>query len=205
MGRQEELKELVRKFLELIGEDPNREGLRETPERVARMWLNELTAGYRDDPSKYLKKFGVGSYLKYGDTVVVVDVPVRSMCEHHLLPFFGVSHIAYIPRNEVLGFSKFARIVDSFARRLQLQERLTQQVADFLYESLRPEGLLLIIESLHTCALIRGVEEPMHMVTAASRGVFREKPKLRREVEEIIRSVSRYRYPYLNHYPQISP
>ncbi len=169
--------ELVREFLRLIGENPEREGLRETPERVARMWVKELSSGYWEDPRNYLKTFD-GSYLQFGDMVVIRDAPVRSMCEHHLLPFFGRAHLAYIPDGQVLGFSKFSRVVSSFARRLQLQERLTAEVADFLYSELSPKGLFLVIEATHTCALVRGIEEPLYMVTTAARGVFREMPEL---------------------------
>lgn len=169
--------ELVKEFLRLIGENPEREGLRETPERVARMWVRELSSGYWEDPRTYLKTFD-GSYLQFGDMVVIRDAPVRSMCEHHLLPFFGKAHLAYIPDGQVLGFSKFSRVVSSFARRLQLQERLTAEVADFLYRELSPKGLYLVIEATHTCALVRGVEEPLYMVTTAARGVFRDMPEL---------------------------
>ncbi len=176
-GRVARIAELVREFLRLIGENPEREGLRETPERVARMWVRELSSGYWEDPRTYLKTFD-GSYLQFGDMVVIRDAPVRSMCEHHLLPFFGRAHLAYIPDGQVLGFSKFSRVVSSFARRLQLQERLTAQVADFLYKELSPKGLFLVIEATHTCALVRGVEEPLYMVTTAARGVFREMPEL---------------------------
>ncbi len=188
MSKEKELEELVRRFLIIIGENPDREGLKETPKRVARMWLNELTLGYRVNPKDYVKVFEVDEYLRYGDMVVVQDVPVRSMCEHHLLPFFGYAHIAYIPNDKVLGFSKFARIIEVYSKKLQLQERLTQEVADFLVETLNPKGLLLMIEAIHTCALIRGVEEPMFMITLASRGVFREKPELINEALSIIKS-----------------
>jgi len=188
MSKEKELEELVRRFLIIIGENPDREGLKETPKRVARMWLNELTLGYRVNPKDYVKVFEVDEYLRYGDMVIVQDVPVRSMCEHHLLPFFGYAHIAYIPNDKVLGFSKFARIIEVYSKKLQLQERLTQEVADFLVETLNPKGLLLMIEAIHTCALIRGVEEPMFMITLASRGVFREKPELINEALSIIKS-----------------
>ena len=188
MSKEKELEELVRRFLIIIGENPDREGLKETPKRVARMWLNELTLGYRVNPKDYVKVFEVDEYLRYGDMVIVQDVPVRSMCEHHLLPFFGYAHIAYIPNDKVLGFSKFARIIEVYSKKLQLQERLTQEVADFLVETLNPKGLLLMIEAIHICALIRGVEEPMFMITLASRGVFREKPELINEALSIIKS-----------------
>ncbi len=180
------LEELVKEFLKLIGEDPSREGLKETPRRVARMWLEELVSGYWEDPSKYVKVFNVEEYVRYEDLVLVKDVPVRSVCEHHLLPFFGKAHLAYIPTDKVLGFSKFSRILNVYSRRLQLQERLTQQVADFLFNTLRPKGLVLIIEAIHTCALVRGVEEPMVMTTVVSRGLLREDRKLRSEVISLL-------------------
>ena len=179
--RTRKLEELVREFLLLIGEDPNREGLRETPARVAKMWLEELSAGYREDPTTHLKTFTASDAGLRSGIVVVRGVPVRSMCEHHLLPFFGYAHIAYVPDGRILGFSKFARIVDTFARRLQVQERLTRQVADFLYEELKPKGLIVLIDAVHTCALVRGVEEPMYLTTVEVRGIFRDDEALRRE------------------------
>ncbi len=185
--RKERIASLVREFLTLIGEDPEREGLRETPERVARMWIDELIEGYFTSPEVHVKKFRVGTNLNVGsDLVVVKDVPVRSICEHHLLPFFGYAHIAYIPGKEVLGFSKFARIVEVFSKRLQLQERLTEEVTDYLNHLLIPEGILVVVEAIHTCALVRGVEEPMHMITEASRGLLKEDPGLRLEALSII-------------------
>ena len=189
MNREEELKLLIRRFLELIGEDPDREGLRETPSRVAKMWLNELTRGYRVNPKEYVKVFEVDEYVRYRDLVIIKDVPVKSICEHHLLPFFGYAHVAYIPSERVLGFSKFARIVDAYSKRLQLQERLTEQVADFLMDVLRPKGLLLVIEAIHTCALVRGIEEPMFMATLASRGVFKDNEELRLNTIKILKEL----------------
>ena len=190
---EKKIEDIVRDFLKVIGEDLGREGLRDTPERVARMWVNELISGYFDNPSKYVKKFSVnGKVLKHKDVVIVRDIPVRSICEHHLLPFYGYSHIAYIPTVEVLGFSKFARIIDVFAKRLQIQERLTEEVADYLNSLLKPSGLLIIIEAVHTCALIRGVEEPMHMVTMASRGVFETDESLRHETLTVVMGSSMF-------------
>lgn len=179
--RTRKLEELVREFLLLIGEDPNREGLKETPARVARMWLEELSAGYREDPTTHLKTFTASDAGLRSGIVVVRDIPVRSICEHHLLPFFGYAHIAYVPDGRILGFSKFARIVDTFAKRLQVQERLTRQVADFLYNELKPKGLMVLIDAVHTCALVRGVEEPMYLSTMEVRGIFRDDEALRRE------------------------
>jgi len=175
------LEELVRELLLLIGEDPSREGLKETPARVARMWLEELSAGYREDPTTHLKTFTATDAGLRNGVVVVRDIPVRSVCEHHLLPFFGYAHIVYVPNGAILGFSKFARIVDTFAKRLQVQERLTRQVADFLYEGLKPRGLIVLIDAIHTCALVRGVEEPMYLTTMEVRGIFKEDESLRRE------------------------
>ncbi len=177
---------LVREFLKAIGENPWREGLKETPARVARMWVEELAAGYRDDPWRYVKVFRGDEGA--GGLVIVRDVPVRSVCEHHLMPFFGYAHIAYIPEGAVLGFSKFARIVDVFARRLQIQERLTKEIADFLYEALKPRGVLVIIDAIHTCAFVRGVEEPMHLITEEAKGCFSRDPALRREALNLILS-----------------
>ncbi len=188
--RAKRLEELVREFLLLIGENPEREGLRETPVRVARMWLEELSAGYREDPATHLKTFRASDTGVKSGVVVVRDVPVRSVCEHHLLPFFGYAHIAYVPDGAILGFSKFARIVDAFAKRLQVQERLTRQVADFLYEKLRPKGLMVLVDAIHTCALVRGVEEPMYLTTMEVRGVFREDEALRREALTLLQSGS---------------
>lgn len=188
--KKKRLEELVREFIKLIGENPDREGLKDTPSRVARMWLEELSSGYREDPSAYVKKFQVNEgHVSYGDLVIVKDIPVGSICEHHLLPFYGYAHIVYIPREEVLGFSKFARIINVFAKRLQIQERLTQQVADFLMQYLKPKGLLLVIEAIHTCALVRGVEEPMNMVTIAARGVFEENDSIRMEALSVIKEI----------------
>ncbi len=183
-----ELKELVRRFLELIGENPERPELRETPERVARMWLEELTVGYSLNPNDQVKTFPINhvGYGRFGSFVVVSNIPVRSVCEHHLLPFYGYAHIAYIPGDEVLGLSKFVRVVNVFSRRLQLQERLTEEIAEFLNSRLKPKGLALMIEALHTCALVRGVEEPLTMSTVAFRGVLTEDVSLRKEALELL-------------------
>ncbi len=189
-----ELAEIVKKFLEIVGEDPEREGLRDTPERVARMWLDELARGYLVNPDEYVKTFnyegdnGEEIVERWNNIVIVYDIPVRSMCEHHLLPIVGVAAIAYIPSSKVLGFSKFARIVDAFSRRLQVQERLTNQIADFVSDYLDAKGVMVFIEAIHLCALHRGVREPIKMVTSAMRGVFEKDADLRREVIEIMGS-----------------
>jgi len=194
------IEELVREFLITIGENVNREGLQETPERVARMWIDELISGYFNNPDRYVKKFSVKpSKLKHKEIVVIRDVPVRSVCEHHLLPIYGYAYIAYIPNEQVLGFSKFARIIDVFSKRLQIQERLTEEIADYLDKALRPEGLVLMINALHTCALIRGVEEPMFMTTLTARGVFEKDESLKREVISILTSSKTLTFNGLNH------
>lgn len=188
--RTRKLEELVRELLLLIGEDPNREGLKETPARVARMWLEELSAGYREDPTAHLKIFTASDAGLKNGIVVVRDIPVRSICEHHLLPFFGYAHIAYVPDGRILGFSKFARIVGTFAKRLQVQERLTRQVADFLYDELKPKGLMVLIDAVHTCALVRGIEEPMYLTTTEVRGIFKKDEPLRREALTLLQQGS---------------
>lgn len=189
-SKYEELRKVVKDFIRLIGDDPERPELKETPERVARMWLEELASGYEQDPDEHLKCFHVSSidYISTNRLIVVVNVPVRSMCEHHLLPFYGYAHIAYIPGDEVIGLSKFARVLNVFARRLQLQERLTEEIADYLYKKLKTRGLLVMIEATHTCALIRGVGEPLSMITLSTRGELSVDEKLRAEAMELINS-----------------
>lgn len=176
--REETIKKLVEEFLRTLGEDPGREGLRDTPRRVSRMWIEELAMGYFVDPVAYVKTFEVEEYEGREGMVVVTNIPTRSICEHHLLPFFGYTHVAYIPSGKVLGFSKFARVIKVLSSKFQIQERLAEQIADFLNEVLNPKGLLVLLEALHTCALIRGVEESMTMSTMALRGVFREQREL---------------------------
>lgn len=188
----EELKSIIREFIRLIGDDPDRPGLKDTPERVARMWLKELASGYGKDPDKYLKYFYVNSnsinYVSTNRLVAILDIPVRSMCEHHLLPFYGSAHVIYVPSDEVLGLSKFARVINVFARRLQLQERLTEEIADYLFRKLKTRGLLVMIEAIHTCALVRGIKEPLSMVTLTARGELSTDVKLREEALRIIKT-----------------
>lgn len=188
--RLERLKNVVRDFIRLIGDDPDRPELKDTPERVARMWLEELASGYRKDPDEHLKYFYVNSanYVSTNRLVAILNIPVRSICEHHLLPFYGKAYVVYVPSDEVFGLSKFARVVNIFARRLQMQERLTEEVADYLFERLKTKGLLVMIEAIHTCALVRGVEEPLSMVTLTTRGVLSTDDKLREEALRIIRN-----------------
>ncbi|MEM1623210.1 MAG: GTP cyclohydrolase I [Sulfolobales archaeon] len=177
-SREEIIKKIVKELLEVLGEDPSREGLKDTPSRVSRMWIEELAMGYFVDPLTYVKTFEVEEYEGHEGFVAVTNIPTRSICEHHLLPFFGYTHVVYIPSGKVLGFSKFARVIKVLSSKLQIQERLTEQVADFLNEVLNPRGLIVLQEALHTCALIRGIEESMTMTTMALRGVFREQKEL---------------------------
>ena len=169
----------VRQILLEMGEDPDREGLRGTPGRVRRMY-RELTAGYHVDPERLVNDaiFDVD----YSEMVVVKDIPFYSLCEHHLLPFFGQAAVAYIPEGRVIGLSKIPRIVEMYARRLQVQERMTKQVADFLMERLRPRGVGVVVEASHLCAAMRGVRKPgTIMTTSHVLGLFREADKTRAE------------------------
>jgi len=169
----------VRQILAEIGEDPDRDGLRRTPERVHRMYT-ELTAGYHVDPDRLIN--GAVFDVDYSEMVVVKDIPFYSLCEHHLLPFFGSAAVAYIPRGRVIGLSKIPRIVETYARRLQVQERLTQQVADFLMERLAPQGVGVVLEATHLCAVMRGVRKPgTIMTTSAVLGLFRSRDRTRAE------------------------
>jgi GTP cyclohydrolase I len=169
----------VRQILAEIGEDPARPGLEGTPARVHRMYA-ELTSGYSIDPVELLN--GAIFDVDYSEMVVVKDIPFHSLCEHHLLPFVGTAAVAYIPDGQVIGLSKIPRIVDMYARRLQVQERLTQQVADFLMEQLAPKGVGVVVEANHLCAAMRGVRKPgMVMTTSAVLGLFRRSDKTRAE------------------------
>lgn len=173
----------VREILIAIGEDPDREGLVETPSRVARMY-EEIFGGLEDDPTRHLKLFDESSE----EMVVVRDIPLYSMCEHHLIPFLGKAHIAYIPSDgRVIGLSKLARIVDCFTRRPQLQERLTSQVADFLYENLQPMGVAVVIEAEHLCMTMRGARASgAKTMTSALRGTMRSNAKTRAEAMSLL-------------------
>jgi GTP cyclohydrolase I len=173
------VEDAVRGILVEIGEDPDREGLRGTPDRVHRMYA-ELTAGYHVDPERLVN--GAIFEVPYSEMVIVKDIPFYSLCEHHLLPFFGTAAVAYIPRGRVIGLSKIPRIVEMFARRLQVQERLTQQVADFLNDRLNPQGVGVVIEANHLCATMRGIRKPgTIMTTAAVLGLFRTRDRTRAE------------------------
>jgi len=174
-----EIEEAVRRLLEAVGEDVNREGLERTPNRVARMY-DELLAGYRVDPHAVINDalYEVG----YDQMVIVRNIEFYSLCEHHMLPFLGRAHIAYCPRGKVIGLSKIPRIVDLFARRLQVQERMTRQIADFLEAALHPLGVAVVLEGWHLCATMRGVKKAHAvMVTSALSGSFKENDSTRKE------------------------
>jgi GTP cyclohydrolase I len=172
----------VYKMLKSIGEDPDREGLRRTPERVARMY-DELTAGYSVDPVKLIN--GALFKVEYNEMVIVKDIEYYSLCEHHLLPFYGRAHVAYIPKDKVLGLSKIPRIVEMYARRLQVQERMTQQIADFINEVLHPLGVAVVVEGAHMCSMMRGIKKAnATMVTSALFGAFKDNLKTRAEFME---------------------
>jgi GTP cyclohydrolase I len=178
-ARTSPLEEAVRTLLAEIGEDPDREGLRGTPGRVRRT-LEQLTAGYRTDPDTLLQ--GAAFDVDYDEMVVVRDIELYSLCEHHLIPFFGRAHVGYLPRGTVIGLSKIPRVVDLFAHRLQIQERMTQQIADFLMTRLEPKGVGVVLETTHLCIAMRGVRRPgATMVTSAMLGTFRSDPKTRAE------------------------
>ncbi len=177
--RNGRVEDAVRDILAEIGEDPDREGLRGTPDRVHRMYA-ELTAGYHVDPDRLVN--GAIYEERYSEMVVVKDVPFYSLCEHHLLPFFGTASVAYIPRGRVIGLSKIPRIVEMYARRLQVQERMTQEIADFLDERLKPQGVGVVVEANHLCAVMRGIRKPgTVMTTAAVLGLFRTRDRTRAE------------------------
>ena len=178
------LEEAVRTLLAEIGEDPTREGLARTPERVRRMY-DELTAGYHTDADALIN--GATFAVDYDEMVVVRDIEFFSLCEHHLLPFTGKAHVGYLPRGRVIGLSKIPRIVDMYAQRLQVQERLTVQVADFLMERLEPKGVACVIEATHLCTMMRGVrKQEATMVTSSMTGTFRRDARTRAEFMGLI-------------------
>lgn len=173
----------VREILAAIGEDPDREGVLGTPQRVADAY-EYLFSGLIEDPTRHLE---IGFAEDYGNVVIVRDIYLASMCEHHLLPFIGKVHLAYVPKGRVVGLSKLARVVEGYARRPQLQERLTAQIADAMYESLDSRGALVVIEADHSCMTMRGVQKPGSItVTSAARGVFEDDDARRSEVLNLI-------------------
>lgn len=175
----ESIEASVRAMLTAFGENPNREGLQNTPKRVARMYP-ELLSGYRTDVDKLVN--GAIFNVTYDDMVIVRDIEYFSLCEHHMLPFMGRAHVAYIPNKQVIGLSKIPRIVDMFARRLQVQERMTRQIADFINELLNPQGVAVVVEGLHLCAMMRGVKKhDARMTTSSMLGTFRKSINTRQE------------------------
>ncbi len=178
------VEDAMRTLLLAIGEDPNREGLRRTPERMRRMY-EELTAGYRTDPDALIND--ASFEVDYDEMVLVRDIEFFSLCEHHLLPFYGRAHIGYLPRGRVIGLSKIPRIVDMFARRLQVQERMTQQIAEFLMERLDAKGVGCVLEASHLCTIMRGVrKQQAQMVTSSMLGTFRRDGRTRNEFLKLI-------------------
>jgi len=173
----------VREILAAVGENPDREGLRDTPRRVARMYA-ELFSGLHEDPRAHLQKFFTE---KYDEIVLVRDISFESICEHHLMPFVGKAHIGYLPNGRVIGLSKLARVVEGVARRPQVQERMTETIADLLMEELQPKGVAVVLEAVHTCMTVRGVRKPGSVcVTSAMKGAFRSNPSTRAEVMTLI-------------------
>jgi GTP cyclohydrolase I len=168
---QTAIEESILRMLQAFGEDPDREGLQRTPERVARMY-QELLSGYRVDPVAMVNE--ALFEVEYDEMVIVRDIEFYSLCEHHMLPFLGRAHVAYVPRGRVIGLSKIPRVVDMFARRLQVQERMTRQIAEFIDELLHPQGVAVVMEALHMCSMMRGVRKhDARMTTSTMLGVFR--------------------------------
>ena len=181
----ERIQRAMREIIEAVGEDPAREGLRGTPERVARMYA-ELFEGLRTDPNELLS---VGFEVGHDEMVILKDIAFYSVCEHHFMPFHGVAAIGYVPDGRVVGLSKLARLVDAYARRPQIQEQLTGQIADTLMEALEPDGVAVVIDAEHLCMTARGAKKPgSRMVTSATRGAFRKNEVTRGEFLALVRS-----------------
>jgi GTP cyclohydrolase I len=179
------MQELTRDLLAKIGEDPDREGLKKTPERFEKA-IRYLTSGYRQDPREVLQR--AIFHEDYDEMVTVKDLDIFSLCEHHILPFFGKCHVAYIPRKNIVGLSKIARVVELYSRRLQVQERLTQEIATAIMDTLAPHGVAVVIEAFHLCMIMRGVEKQnSKAVTSAMLGVFRTRQSTRMEFMELIK------------------
>ncbi len=179
LARKQALEEAIYRILSLIGEDPERDGLQRTPERIARMY-DEILAGYHVDPAELIND--ALFEVEYDEMIVVKDIEFFSMCEHHMLPFYGRAHVAYLPRDKVVGLSKIPRIVEMYGRRLQVQERMTRQIAELIREMLNPLGVAVVVEASHMCSMMRGVKkEHARMVTSAMLGAFRKDPKTRNE------------------------
>lgn len=183
---QERISDAIRELIQAVGENIAREGMRETPDRVARMY-DELLAGYWTDPVELIN--GAIFDVSYDEMVLVRDIEFYSLCEHHMLPFLGRAHVAYIPRGKVIGLSKIPRVVDLYARRFQVQERMTRQVADFISEVLNPHGVAVVLEAVHLCSVMRGVKKhDARMTTSAMHGAFRKNLATR---QEFLDSISR--------------
>ena len=184
----EAARKAVSELISAIGEDPEREGLRNTPDRVARMYA-ELLSGYSMDPEKIIN--GALFNINYDEMVLVRDIEFYSLCEHHMLPFLGRAHVAYLPKGKVIGLSKIPRIVEMYARRLQVQERMTRQIADLLQEMLEPHGVAVVVEGMHLCSMMRGVKKhEARMTTSAMHGTFRSNLATR---QEFLNNISRSR------------
>lgn len=185
---RQRIERAVREIIEAIGEDPQREGLRDTPRRIADMYA-EIFSGIRRDPGQVLT---VTFEENHQEMVILKDIPFYSTCEHHFLPFHGLAHVGYIPRGRVVGISKIARVVEILARRPQLQERLTAQVADALMDNLRPQGVAVVVEAEHLCMTMRGIRKPgTTIVTSANRGLFRDRAVTREEFLSLIHTGQR--------------
>jgi GTP cyclohydrolase I len=179
------MEKLIHDLLLKLGEDPEREGLKRTPERVKES-LEFLTEGYRQDPKALIQNSVYSD--KHEEMVLIKDIPLYSLCEHHLLPFFGHAHVGYLPNDKIVGISKIARMVDLFARRLQVQERLTNQIADTLMEALKPKGVAVVIDAEHLCMQMRGVQKRgTSIITSSMLGAFRRRPETRAEFMNLIK------------------
>jgi len=189
----EKIQHAIKNIIEAIGEDPERQGLVNTPARVARSYA-ELLSGYQEDPIEMIN--GAIFEITYDEMVIVRDIEFYSFCEHHMLPFMGRAHVAYIPRGHVIGLSKIPRIVDMYARRLQIQERLTREIADYLHNLLHPHGVAVVVEALHTCSMMRGVKKhDARMTTSAMHGAFRASLATRQEfLDNISRGAAPLRF-----------
>ncbi|MEO0151221.1 MAG: GTP cyclohydrolase I FolE [candidate division WOR-3 bacterium] len=186
MSINPKIEEAIRIILEEIGEDVNRQGLKKTPQRVAKMLLNELLYGYKMDVDEVINNAIFDE--NYDEMVIVKDIDFYSLCEHHLLPFFGVVHIAYIPNGKIIGLSKIPRIVEIYTRRLQVQERLTTEIAQILWEKLNPKGVAVIIEAIHLCTVMRGIKKVKNkMITSSLLGLFKSDPRTRAELLQLIK------------------
>ncbi len=183
----EAVRKAVFEIIKAVGENPEREGLENTPDRVSRMYA-ELLSGYSADPEKIVN--GALFNINYDEMVLVRDIEFYSLCEHHMLPFLGRAHVAYLPKGKVIGLSKIPRIVDMYARRLQVQERMTRQIADLLQETLEPQGVAVVVEAVHMCSMMRGVKKhDARMTTSAMHGAFRANLATR---QEFLENISRH-------------